>query len=111
MQNGERYIGLVKWFRDQTKNANYSFINHENLGDLFFHKRNVNSEGITSIQIGFNVPNLAEYKDLQIISEPINIKKHKNTLLICKTCVNELNLSKDPEKSRAIKEYHIVKFV
>lgn len=37
----ERYIGLVKWFHDQAKNANYGFIQHAKLGDLFFHERSI----------------------------------------------------------------------
>ncbi len=34
--NSEKHIGLVKWFHDQTRDANYGFIQHAKLGDLFF---------------------------------------------------------------------------
>ncbi len=37
----EKYIGLVKWFHDSVKNANYGFIQHAILGDLFFHERSI----------------------------------------------------------------------
>jgi len=37
----EKYIGIVKWFHDQTKNANYGFIEHAKLGELFFHERSI----------------------------------------------------------------------
>ncbi len=37
----ELQIGIVKWFQDESKNANYGFIEHSRYGDLFFHKRNI----------------------------------------------------------------------
>lgn len=37
----EKFIGLVKWFHDQARNANYGFIQHAKLGDLFFHERSI----------------------------------------------------------------------
>lgn len=37
----EKYVGLVKWFHDQAKNANYGFIQHAILGDLFFHEKSI----------------------------------------------------------------------
>jgi hypothetical protein len=39
--NNKKYIGLVKWFRDKTRDANYGFIQHATLGDLFFHERSI----------------------------------------------------------------------
>jgi hypothetical protein len=30
----KKEIGLIKWFRNESKNANYGFIEHANLGDL-----------------------------------------------------------------------------
>lgn len=44
----ERYIGLVKWFHDQAKNANYGFIQHAKLGDLFFHERSIECHNTTA---------------------------------------------------------------
>ena len=41
MVDGEKYIGLVKWFHDQARDANYGFIQHAKLGDLFFHERSI----------------------------------------------------------------------
>ncbi|MBK6642417.1 MAG: cold shock domain-containing protein [Bacteroidetes bacterium] len=40
-KGNEKYIGLVKWFHDQTRDANYGFIQHAKLGDLFFHERSI----------------------------------------------------------------------
>ena len=40
-ENSEKYIGLVKWFHDSVKKANYGFIQHAVLGDLFFHENSI----------------------------------------------------------------------
>ena len=37
------HLGIVKWFGDQAKKANYGFIHHVALGDLFFHENNIES--------------------------------------------------------------------
>ena len=37
----EKYIGLVKCLHDQARDANYGFIQHAKLGDLFFHERSI----------------------------------------------------------------------
>ena len=44
MVNQEKYIGFVKWFKDLSRDANYGFIQHEKLGDLFFHEKNLFSK-------------------------------------------------------------------
>lgn len=44
----EKYVGLVKWFHDQAKNANYGFIQHAILGDLFFHEKSIEQGQDTS---------------------------------------------------------------
>lgn len=37
----EKYIGLVKWFHDAQRNADYGFIQHAKLGDIYFNGRNI----------------------------------------------------------------------
>jgi hypothetical protein len=37
----KKFIGLVKWFHDKAKDANYGFIQHTHKGDLFFHENNI----------------------------------------------------------------------
>jgi hypothetical protein len=44
MSDNEKYIGLVKWFHDKTRNANYGFIQHAKLGDLFFHESSIEKD-------------------------------------------------------------------
>jgi len=42
MESDKYFIGKVKWFRDEVKKADYGFINHLSLGDIFFHKNEIN---------------------------------------------------------------------
>ena len=37
----EKHVGIVNWFHDKTKDANYGFINHAVLGELFFHEKGI----------------------------------------------------------------------
>ncbi len=62
-------------------------------------------------QLGFQIPDFEMDKDLQLISEPIDYKKHSGDILNCKNCGCILDLSSDLEKSRAVKQFHNVKFV
>jgi len=61
-------------------------------------------------KIGFQIPDFDKDKDLQLISEPIDFKKHNDEILICKNCDNTIALSNDNEKARAIKQFHYIKF-
>lgn len=61
-------------------------------------------------QIGFQIPDFVRDKDLQLIAEPFDLKKHTKDVFTCKTCGNILDLSNDPEKARAVKNFHNVKF-
>lgn len=61
-------------------------------------------------QLGFQIPDLQKEKDLQLISEPIDFKKHSGDILTCKSCGNILDLSSDLERARAIKHFHNVRF-
>lgn len=39
-----RYIGIVRRFRDNARNAKFGFINHISFGDIFFHENNIVSD-------------------------------------------------------------------
>lgn len=39
----DKKIGVVKWFYNEHKKANYGFIQHAILGDLFFHEKSLES--------------------------------------------------------------------
>lgn len=62
-------------------------------------------------QVGFQIPDLEQDKDLQLISEPIDFKKHIGNILSCKSCGNILDLSNNPERAIAVKQFHNIKFV
>ena len=62
-------------------------------------------------QVGFQIPDFEKDKDLQLISEPIDFKKHSGDILTCRGCGNILDLSSDLERARAVKQFHNVKFV
>ncbi|MEZ4776909.1 MAG: cold shock domain-containing protein [Bacteroidia bacterium] len=62
-------------------------------------------------QVGFQIPDFEKDKDLQLISEPIDFKKHSGDILTCRSCGNILDLSSDLERARAVKQFHNVKFV
>lgn len=66
----EKYVGLVKWFHDQAKNANYGFIQHAILGDLFFHEN--------SIEQGQDTASFKENEVVVFISQAS--KKHEGKL-------------------------------
>lgn len=61
-------------------------------------------------EVGFQIPDFDKDKDLQLISEPIDFKKHSGDILTCKNCGNTLDLSNDLEKARAVKQFHNIKF-
>jgi hypothetical protein len=62
-------------------------------------------------QLGFQIPDFENDKDLQLISEPIDFERHSKDILTCNTCGNILDLSNDIEKARAVKKFHNVRFV
>jgi cold shock CspA family protein len=70
MADKEKYIGLVKWFHDQARDANYGFIQHAKLGDLFFHER--------SIEQGQDIKSFRENAIVVFVSQ--ESKKHKGKL-------------------------------
>ena len=81
----EKYVGLVKWFHDQAKNANYGFIQHAILGDLFFHEK--------SIEQGQDITSFKENEVAVFISQPS--KKHEGKLeaIRVKLLSNETDLN------------------
>ena len=73
MSKTEKYIGIVKWFHDHAKNADYGFIQHSVLGDLFFHKNSIESgQNIDSFRENEVVVFSIKHRERQI-----NIKTNK----------------------------------
>ena len=66
----EKHVGIVNWFHDKTKDANYGFINHAVLGELFFHEK-----GIEQGQI------INDFKENEVVIFVSQVsKKHTNKL-------------------------------
>lgn len=41
MEIAEKFIGIIKWFGDQQREANYGFIQHTKLGDIYFNWKSI----------------------------------------------------------------------
>lgn len=64
----ERYVGLVKWFYDENRKANYGFIHHIKYGDLFFHERSIDKDQrikdfVENKAVSFNIQPSARHSD------------------------------------------------
>jgi cold shock CspA family protein len=76
MTDSNKYIGIVKWFHDQTREANYGFIQHAKLGDIFFHEKSTSGGQNISLfrQDAIVVFNTQESKKHEGKLEAINIR-------------------------------------
>ncbi len=66
----QKYIGIVKWFHDKVKKVNIGFIEHAQLGDVFFHER--------TIAEGQDIESFT--KDTVVVFTVQESKKHKGKL-------------------------------
>jgi len=81
----QKYIGLVKWFHDQIKDANYGFIQHVQLGDLFFHER--------SIEQGQDINSFRENQIVVFIPQDSKRQKGKLEAIEVKHLITENDLT------------------
>ena len=115
----EDYNRILDWFisnREKSKRIYKSDKNKFGKWWFIIRRGNYSYEAFKEklnkyYQMGFQIPNLDENRDLQLISEPIDFNKHRTDILICKSCGNILDLSMDLEKARAIRNFHNVSFV
>lgn len=109
---------ILNWFIDNKEKSErvYKFGQNKFKKWWFVLKRGNDSyekfkEKLTKYyQVGFQIPDFDKDKELQLISEPIDFKKHSGDILTCKTCGHSIDLTSDLEKARAIKTFHKVKF-
>ncbi len=71
MNSLQKYIGLVKWFYNEARDANYGFVYHPKLGNLFFHEwslsKNSDIQTVKEISKNNNTPRvLAAAKQFNI---------------------------------------------
>jgi len=115
----EEYNRILNWFitnKDQSYRIHKSGKNRRDKWWFTIRRGNDTMEefrkNLTKYhQLGFYIPGFENDKDLQLISEPIDLKKHIKDILTCKACGNILDLSNDLEKARAVKKFHNVRFV
>lgn len=117
--NIEEYERILNWFvtnKDKSERIHKSGKNKKDKWWFTIRRGNDTMEEFRKKltkyhQVGFQIPDFEKDKDLQLISEPIDFKRHSKNILTCKTCGNILDLSNDLEKARAVKKFHNVKFV
>lgn len=117
--NIEEYERILNWFITNKDKSERIYKSGKNKKDKWWFtiRRGNDTMGefrkkLTKYHlVGFQIPDFEKDKDLQLISEPIDLKKHSKEILTCKTCGNILDLSNDLEKARAVKKFHNVKFV
>lgn len=117
-KNIEEYERILEWFITNKDISNRIHKSGKNKFDKWWFVIKRGKESLEAFreklnkyyQLGFQIPDHGIDKDLQLISEPIDLKKHNEDILVCKECGNILDLSRDPERTRAIKQFHNVKF-
>ena len=117
--NIDEFNKALDWFVKNKNNSKYitkSGISKNNKNWFLFAKADMPIEKYNSklnnlLVLGFSIPNIDENRIVQLISEPIDFKKHNSEILVCKNCKNTLDLSIDREKSIAIKYFHNVRYV
>ncbi|MBV6510545.1 MAG: hypothetical protein FMNOHCHN_00020 [Ignavibacteriaceae bacterium] len=116
--NFDEYHRILNWFvtnKDNSKRIHKSGKNRRDKWWFTIRRGNDTMEEFRKKltkyhQVGFQIPDFDSDKDLQLISEPIDFMKHSGDILTCKSCGNILDLSNDPERARAVKQFHKVKF-
>lgn len=113
------FQNTLNWFINNRENSKYiikSGLTKNNKNWFRFAKADLSTEEFNSklhklLSLGFQIPNIDENRDVQLVSEPNDFKKHNSEILTCKVCDNILDLSSDVEKSASIKYFHNVRYV
>ncbi len=117
--NIEEYNRILNWFienKDKSERIHKSGKNKRDKWWFTIRRGNDSMEEFRKKltkyhKLSFQIPDFEYDKDLQLISEPIDIIRQSKDILTCKTCGNILDLSNDLEKARAVKKFHTVRFV
>jgi hypothetical protein len=116
--NVTEYERILKWFMDNKDTSERIHKSGKNKLDKWWFVIKRGNESYEAFrkklkkyfEVGFQIPDYDKDKDLQLISEPIDFKKHSGDILTCKNCGNTIDLSNDLEKARAVKQFHNIKF-
>jgi hypothetical protein len=117
--NIEEYNRILNWFIENKDKSDRIHKSGKNKRDKWWFTIRRGNDSMEEFrkkltkyhQLGFQIPDFENDKDLQLISEPIDFKRHSKDILSCKTCGNILDLSNDLEKAWAVKKFHKVRFV
>lgn len=117
--NIEEYNRILNWFIENKDKSGRIHKSGKNKRDKWWFTIRRGNDSMEEFkkkltkyhQLGFQIPDFENDKDLQLISEPIDFKRHSKDVLTCKTCGNILDLSNDLEKARAVKKFHNFRFV
>jgi hypothetical protein len=112
--DNEKFQKALNWLIRNKMNSIYilsSGVTKNNKNWFRFAKANLTSEEYNSklrnlLSLGFQIPNIDENKDVQLISEPNDLIKHNSEILTCKVCDNILDISNDLERAATFKTFH-----
>lgn len=97
MEKQKKYVGIVKWFHDQIKDSYYGFINHHELGELYFNERSIDRLP----HIDPKAPKVEGPKVLGKINlEELNLASHPRKKFLIKIhrlgeAIKEFNIGRD----------------
>jgi cold shock CspA family protein len=116
--SSQNYKDALKWFIENKDKSRY-IINsgiYKTKHWFVFAKSDLSREDYllrlnNLSRLGFRIPDFEEDKNIQLISEPNDIKNSEKDILICSVCDNTLILTNEIERTTAIKSFHNVLFV
>ena len=117
--DNEKFQKVLNWLITNKENSKHiikSGVNKNNKNWFRFAKADLSSVEYNSklhslLSLGFQIPNIEENRDIQLISEPNDFKKRNSEILTCKVCSNILDLSSDLERAATVKNFHNVRYV
>lgn len=117
--DNEKFQKTLNWLISNKENSKHilkSGVTKNNKNWFRFAKADLSAEEYNSklhslLSLGFQIPNIDENRDIQLISEPNDFKKHNSEILTCKVCDNILDLSNDLERAATVKTFHNVRYV
>jgi len=117
--DNEKFQKALNWLVNNKENSRHivkSGLTKNNKNWFRFAKAELSTEDYrlklhSLLSLGFQIPNIDENRDVQLISEPNDFKKHNSEILTCKVCDNILDLSNDLERASTMKTFHNVRYV
>lgn len=117
--DNEKFQKALNWLISNKENSKHiikSGVTKNNKNWFRFAKADLSTEEYNAklhnlLSLGFQIPNIEENRDIQLISEPNDFKKHNSEILTCKVCNNILDLSNDLERAATVKTFHNVRYV